>query len=125
MEREQAATLYYALRADKGQREITLSVLTDRLKGPEELELLNRIKTTFDALGRASGKRNGFVHTPWAMYHTSQEFTPSHGAPLHPKLRPEDILGQGNALLKDLRSIIDDLLVLCDDLENLPSLKQG
>jgi hypothetical protein len=124
MEREEAATLYYALRADAGQRDITLSVLIDRLKTPEELELLVRIKKTFDALGKASGRRNGFIHTPWSMWYSSEEFTPSHGAPLHPKLKPDDILGQANALIKELRSIIDELLALCDELELLPSLQK-
>ncbi len=125
MDREEASGLYYALRADSGQRDLTVSVLEDRLAAPEYSELLARVKKTFTELGKASGRRNGFIHTPWAMRYSSLEFVASHGAKLHPKLLPTDIIGQAEKLVKDLYAVSHDLMALCDEIEQLPLFQKS
>jgi hypothetical protein len=102
---------------------MTLTVLRDRMKAPEELELFAKIKSAFDRLSKATGPRNGFVHTPWSMLHSSGEFVPMDGARLHPQIMPDGILAQAMALIEELQIINRDLNVLCDERENLPSMK--
>lgn len=125
MDRDEASGLYYTLRADTAQRDLTLVVLSDRLKSVSELELLGRIKSAFDIVGRCSGRRNGFIHTSWAMEFGTQEFVPGSGMKLHPKLRPTDILGQAGDLIDELVDINRTLLSLCDELEELLSLQKS
>jgi hypothetical protein len=50
-DRYNTSGLYYALRAEAGQRDMTLTELRDRMKAPEELELFAKIKSAFDRLG--------------------------------------------------------------------------
>ncbi|UXN59030.1 hypothetical protein [Phyllobacterium zundukense] len=45
------------------------------------------------------------------------------GARLHPQIMPDGILAQAMALIEELQIINRDLNVLCDELENLPSMK--
>ena len=124
MDRDQASELYYTMRADSAQREVTLAVLTDRLTSPEGIKLLERIKIAFNEVGKTSGRRNGFIHTPWSMWHGTEEFVTTDGVKLHPKLKPVDVLGQAVALVAELRRTNSTLLALCDELERIAPPKK-
>lgn len=125
IEREDATPIFYSLKSDTGQREMTLSVIDDRLTQIGETELLAEFKREFDAIGKVSGVRNGFIHTPWSMeYGPEGRFKPAHGATPHKKVNYDDPLGQAAETIQTMYDIRVRLIRLCDRLEEIPSLKK-
>lgn len=119
--REETTPIYYSLRADAAQRDLTIAILVDRLTAPEELDLAERAKAAINDLGKASGLRNAFIHTHWAMDYGDDKLVVTDGKP-HPRLRMDDLYGQANELLDELDSLINRLLEICDELEETPSV---
>ncbi|HEX4739383.1 MAG TPA: hypothetical protein VH331_17685 [Allosphingosinicella sp.] len=65
LKRAQAAAIFYALKADSAQRDITRAAAVARLstrKGAAAQQLSQRITSLFDDIGRYAGIRNGIVH---------------------------------------------------------------
>ena len=121
--REDTTPIYYSLKADAAQRDLTLAIMSDRLSEPSEADLAKRISITINDLGKASGLRNAFIHTHWSMEWGNDKLVVTDGKP-HPKLRMDDLFGQGSELLATLDEIIDRLLAHCDELEETPSVQK-
>lgn len=126
MEREEATSIFYSLKSDSAQRELATSVLSDRLGDISEADLLKAFKDEVTILGKLSGVRNGFIHTPWAgTTDPDNLFCCAHGAKPHPKLDFKDPISQAKTLVTDLWDSARRLDELCARLEKLPSLNRS
>ena len=121
--REDTTPIYYSLKADAAQRDLTLAIMADRLTDPTEAALAKRIAETINELGKASGLRNAFIHTHWSMNYSDNALVVTDGKP-HPRLRMNDLYAQGNELLVQLDDLITRLLSQCDELEETPSVQK-
>jgi len=123
-DREDTAPIFYSLRADKAQRELTQAIAKNRLRDPREQALLTEINQAIDELGKIAGKRNSFIHTHWTMSHGSDgyQFTTAENVPV--KLNLENPFADGDNLLERIDHIIDDLLDLCGRAERAPSVEK-
>ena len=108
--RDDTTPIYYSLKADSAQRDLTLAIAADRLTLPGEQDLLKRVSKAINDLGVAGGTRNAFIHTHWSMVHSGggRSFT-FEGKP-HPKLDFADPIGQATRFTVILDEIIERLL---------------
>lgn len=121
--REDTVPIYYSLKADAAQRDLTLAIAADRLTHPIEAGLLSRISAAVNDLGKLSGVRNAFIHTHWMQQSSSSGVRFACEGKPHPKLDLNDPLGQAKKLLTSLDELIDRLGDLCDELEAAPSVQ--
>lgn len=120
--RDDTTPIYYSLKADSAQRDLTLAIAADRLSLPSEEDLLKRLGKAINDLGTASGTRNAFIHTHWSMVHSSGQRSFTFEGKPHPKLDFADPVGQATRFTVTLDDIIGRLLALCDELETAPSV---
>ena len=126
MEREEATCIFYSLKSDSAQRDLATAVLSDRLTEMGEHDLLKSFKDEVTTIGKLSGIRNGFIHTPWSgTTDPDNLFCCAHGAKPHPKLDFKDPISQAKRLVSDLWESSHRLDALCDRLEQLPSLRKS
>lgn len=121
--RADTTPIYYTLKADSAQRDLTLAIAQDRLVHPEEEPLLAKLTAEVNALGRLSGQRNAFIHSHWTMEHYGDELHrfSVEGKP-HPKLELSNPLDQARRVIGEIDAAIDRLIAICDELEEAPSV---
>lgn len=122
--REETTPIYYSLKADAAQRDLTIAIASDTLTDPSETDLLKRLNGTITELGVAAGVRNAFIHSHWKQVYSGGEFSWACDGKPHPKLNLSDPLGQAEKFLADMDVLIGKLLELCDQLEQAPSVRK-
>lgn len=122
--REDTTPIYYSLKADAAQRDLTKAIATDVLADSRESDLLARVNSAIDELGKAAGIRNAFIHSHWTMEHSSEGRKWTCAGKPHPKLDLKNPLKQAEVHIKHVNELIGQLLALCDELEHTPSVEK-
>lgn len=101
-----AEGIFFSLKADSAQREITLAV-ADTLLG-DTPSLRDRVKITLREIGNLAGQRNAAAHTIWTIEVPSGGFAPIGGVRKHGSLT-DDVPTQFRTLEKALMDHARDL----------------
>lgn len=116
-ESDNAAAIFFALKSDIAQRDITTAVIESELgtsAHPEHKKLAERLKRPIHKLNSLSAERNAAIHTMWSFVsgdeHENGRVLPSSGVIHNPVLDINDAAGQFERLEAKLGSVIDALL---------------
>jgi hypothetical protein len=111
MSREQAQAVFYALKADSAQRDITAALAKVRLS--EYPDLQATFLTLIKQAGQLNGERNAAIHTTWTVSVPDYKIEPSPSAPPHGKLNVEEFEAQFRTLTRSLNQITFRLGEFC------------
>lgn len=109
-----ARAIFFSLKSDAAQRDITLAAMAVRLRGAPEL--LERGRKAFQRLADLSGERNAAIHTIWAVEGSNKRYSPAPGAEHHKRLRQDDFEGQFSELAMNLGGMSSVLFELRTDI---------
>jgi hypothetical protein len=116
---DQAQAIFFGLKADSAQRDITRDLAAVVL-APHKA-LADRTKTAISNLDRLAGERNAAVHTMWAVMSLEGDVTPVPGLRHHGKLE-KDFTSQFQRLERDLSTLLEQFLELRNDIAAQASL---
>lgn len=111
MELEQARAVFYALKADSAQRDITSAIARVRLK--DDPKLCMRFLDVLRKIGQISGERNAAIHTTWTVSVPDFVIVPSPKAPPHGKLNVDEFEAQFKNLVGSLNQLNVNLGECC------------
>ena len=94
-----ADAIFFTLKADTAQRDITRALAIARLREHPKLE--KRVADFIKGLNTLAGERNAAIHTSWAMRHPDMAITPDPFMRAHSKLE-QDIEAQFTRLGEQL-----------------------
>jgi hypothetical protein len=121
MPKEAAEAIFFSLRTDAAQRDITAAAC--RTAFPEDL--YGRINNAIKRVGGLAGERNVAIHAMWATHYPSGQVTPSpwvHGPFL---LKKDDFDNQFAELQETLKNLFRELLRLqADAIYHVASLRK-
>jgi len=104
--------IFFTLRSDSTQRDITTALVKDVLFiGPEWKELAREIELEIQAFNSLSGRRNDFIHAIWVE---NEGELPSVLLGLKERLKDNDPVALADTLVSDLNSLYDRLTDLHD-----------
>ena len=121
---ELARAIFFSVKSDAGQRDMTFAAAKSRLILTEEETLLTRIGKMLDQAGKLAGERNAFIHTMWMMQGSDKQMNPSPYSVPHPKLQTHRIKSQADELHKKLSSLVMPMAVLTTDVSRSPSIEK-
>lgn len=82
-----AHRLFFAVRSDAGQRDLTIALAEAQLSG--QPALLKEVRTSIEAVNQMAGKRNDILHAMWSF-----NPVPDIALPLNHRLRGQDLKGK-------------------------------
>jgi hypothetical protein len=105
MKGRRSEVIFFALKSDASQREITLAIINEIVSEP----LRNKAKTLFGRISGFAGERNLATHTMWATITPAGNITPN---PMirQPSLLRQDYEQQFQTLIDRLRDLFRELL---------------
>jgi len=114
MKYDNAVAVFFALKTDFAQRDITIAVLDSELTGktPEVEKLRDRIKRPINKLNSLASERNAAIHTMWGYVHEEGDVkvAPQPSVKHHPSLKVDDAAAQMVRLEEKLGSVVDTLI---------------
>lgn len=110
-----ADAIFFCIKSDTTQREMTLA-LARKVLTPLP-ELLEKLEKTFDKIGRYSGERNAAAHAMWVIKWPEGVVIPHPGSSHHRRLKVNDHQKQFDRLLKNLGSVLNELMLLDTELD--------
>lgn len=117
LDKARAETIFFGVKSDTSQREITLSLA--RLVLRHEPELLAKLEKIFDRIGRYSGERNAAAHALWVVKLPEGQVMPYPTPGQHRRLKMDEHEKQFERLLANLGKVFRDLLQLDADLARI------
>ena len=115
--------VFWALKADTAQRDITLGAAVPLLK--DQPELLRRLRMSFNKLGALAGERNAIVHAAWSVilkppHHEARTVEVERFVPIrkYPKLE-DDLYKQAKRLHSDLAGLEEELIKIDHEIQRL------
>jgi hypothetical protein len=112
--RSRAEAIFFALRTDMAQRDITLAAAKDALQ--KNAVLLKKVSDILGEISDASGDRNAASHAMWAMHYPSGHLTPNPFVRMPKKLQRDEYDKQFIALQKTLRRLYGRTIPLPDEI---------
>jgi hypothetical protein len=117
LDKTRAETIFFGVRSDTNQREMTLALARTVLRG--EPELLARLDKVFDRIGRYSGERNAAAHALWVVKMPEGRVMPYPTVSHHRRLKVDDHEKQFERLLSNLSKVFRELLLLDAELARI------
>ena len=115
--------VFWALKADTAQRDITLSAAVPLLK--DQPDILRRLKESFNKLGALAGERNAIIHAAWSVVlkppnHEARTIEVDRFVPIkqYPKLE-DDLYKQAKRLHGDLALLEEELIKIDYEIQRL------
>jgi hypothetical protein len=105
----QAQAVFFALKADQAQRDITAALLQSALGTPSGAAILERGTQLLGQIGGLAGERNAATHTMWATLMPDRKVAPTPMI-IPPKTLKEDFSAQFEHLRVRLRKLFIDLV---------------
>jgi hypothetical protein len=102
---KRSEAVFFALKSDASQREITLAVINETLSEP----LRKRARVIFGRINRLAGERNLAAHTMWATLMPTGRVIPNPSVRKPPRLE-DDFERQFQALNGKLRELFRELM---------------
>lgn len=120
-ERHVARTMFFSMKSDAGQREMTIAMARVLMVDDEgkETEECKRVIAAIESLSKLAGERNAAIHTMWYLDGEVGEsadsppeywMIPDPNSIPHPKLQ-QDVEKQFVALIKKLEAAKDALML--------------
>lgn len=110
----EAKAVFFALKGDTGQRDITHALLQEKfISHPDLLARTNRV---FKRLGELSGERNAAIHTLWSRQHANGMLQPTPFAIHHGKLEVDNHRAQFERLTSQLYELVGEMSSLFSDM---------
>jgi hypothetical protein len=106
VERQKAAMIFFSLRTDASQRDITNAAIFVALP---QGHVQYRLQKLLERAGKLAAERNLAIHQIWATHHPSGNMVPSPFIPRRTRLR-DDFDVQFSALLDELKTFYPVLL---------------
>jgi hypothetical protein len=106
---ERAEAVYFALKADQAQRDITIALIQTVLASENDRPLRELGSKLMGQIGGLAGDRNLANHAMWVTMHPSREIVP-HPYVSRSKLVKEDYEAQFSVLTQRLRKLFRELL---------------
>ncbi len=113
--------VFFAVKSDGSQRDMTLSL--GRIVLERHPELFQRMIKLFNSLGDLSGERNAVTHAMWAVKMPEGRLTPIPSRGQHRRLKVKDHRAQFDRLLRELSTMLNELIKLEKDIRG--ALKQN
>jgi hypothetical protein len=113
MEGRRSEVIFFALKSDASQRDITLAIVNEMLSEP----LRKKAKMLFGRISGFAGERNLAAHTMWATRLPAGNITPNPSL-RQPSLLRQDYEQQFQTLIDRLRDIFRDLMDLRAEMAN-------
>jgi hypothetical protein len=110
-----AEAVFFALRNDRSQRDITLAAALNALL--DNGDLFSRCEAAINDAGKLSGERNAVMHAMWATKYPEGHITPSPFVRGPSKLRKDDFERQFTELTETLRNLFRRILRLRIEVE--------
>jgi hypothetical protein len=121
---DEAQAIFFALKADTAQRDITRELGKVTLAADEALA--SEFSAAFNDLQVLSGQRNAAIHTMWSVLTQEGRITPSPTVPYHKSLDPDRTAEQFAELNIKIGAVIDSLIPLVLKIEkHLASQKKS
>lgn len=105
---EEAAALFFSIKTDTGQRDMTLALAEARLKTAPDL--IQRYRAAFARVGALAGERNAAIHTLWLVQ--GETVTPNPLATHHKRLNVEKHREQFARLRESIREVQAEVAAL-------------
>jgi hypothetical protein len=123
LDAEKAEAVFFAVKSDSSQRDMTLALARIVLK--DQSELLRRVIKLFNLLGELSGERNAVTHAMWAVKMPEGRVTPMPRRGQHRRLKIQDHRAQFDQLIRDLSQMFRDLVKLESDIRSALTQQSG
>lgn len=119
LDKARAETIFFCVKSDTSQREMTLALARTVLSS--EPELLGKLEKIFDKIGRYSGERNAAAHTMWIVKMPDGKVMPYPTASHHRRLNIDEHEKQFERLLSNLGKVFREMVQLDADIARMLS----